>query len=113
MIFLLYDMGIFPECFEYMQTGPKPYKYGPFVESLLEDLDALEKEWFLIWDGYAIRPTDYGIMVGGSVYTLSPEQIRILRMVKGLTRGIDLNTLCGVCYRDTVYKNNGEVIAIR
>ena len=107
MIFLLYDIGVFPECFEYIQTGEKPYKYGPFVESLLDDLQALEAEWFLTWDGLAIRPPEYGIMVG-SIYHLTADQVRILLMVKDLTRDIELNTLIGVCYQDTVYDNDGQ-----
>ena len=112
MIFLLYDMDIFPECFEYIQTGNKPYKYGPFVESLLDDLQALEAEWFLTWDGNEICLTDYGL-IAGSIYRLTVDQIRMLLIVKLLTCDIDLNTLCGVCYRDTVHENDGEVIAIR
>ena len=103
MLFLLHDSNAFPKCFEYLKHGKLP-RYGPFIESLLDDLQALEEEGIIRYHdlehlmlGYRIELTDFGSRLIGS-YQLTSEQVRVIRLIKILTNDFPLNDLVGLTY---------------
>ncbi len=104
MLFLLHDSKTFPKCFEYLKHGELPFKYGPFVESLLDDLQALEEEDIIRYHdlehlmlGHRIELTDFGSCLVG-LYQLTSEQVRVVRLIKILTNDFPLNDLIGLTY---------------
>ena len=103
MLFLLHDSNAFPKCFEYLKHGKLP-RYGPFVESLLEDLQALEEEGIIRYHdlehlmlGHCIELTDFGSGLIG-LYQLTFEQVRVIQLIKILTNDFPLNDLVGLTY---------------
>jgi len=105
MLMLLMDMDVFPlECFE---TTTKPYKYGPFMETLLDDLQSLEEMGFLQMHGTTITCSDFGKATRG-IYDLSPNQARALAIVKGLVGHMDLQSILNVAYQNHLGKRDFE-----
>jgi len=95
MLVMLMSMNVFPpECFK---TVTKPYKYGPFAETLLDDLQALEEIGFLQIHDTAITCSHFG-KAAQAIYDLSPNQTRALTIVKGLMGHMDLLSVLNMAY---------------
>ena len=92
MIQLLYELGRFPEAFEYRNRYGKLPKYGPFTEDLLCDLTALEECGFIRVDGSTYHPTPF-IIALLPIYKITKIQKTQINLVRTMILGHELNTL--------------------
>lgn len=100
MMFLLYNTGLFDECFTEMLKEGISYKYGPFVFTLLEDLAALEETSLIAWtDQIYTLTTGYRMMLSASkIYLKSILDWSVIQMIASLCNSMELNDLLKYVY---------------
>lgn len=98
MLQLLYRTGLFDICFkEQMDEEGFPYKYGPFCYYLLSELQALEEEGFIGWNGNKIT-LQPGYRMILRRYRANHLQVSMMKCIASLSTTIELDDLLGFVY---------------
>lgn len=99
MIQVLYELDQFPEAFAYLKTEGKLPKYGPFVESLLDDLRALEELGLIRIHDSMYYPTPFLTQMA-LIFNLSSIQRFQINLIRRMLNDYDLNQLLTIMYHE-------------
>ncbi len=99
MIQILYELNQFPEAFAYLKTEGKLPKYGPFTETLIDDLYALEYFGLIRIQGSMYYSTPFLTQMA-SIFKLSSIQRFQINLIRTMLHNYDLNQLLTIMYHE-------------
>lgn len=99
MIQVLYELDQFPEAFTYLKTEGKLPKYGPFVESLLDDLEALAECGLIRIQDSMYYPTPFLTQIS-LIFNISTIQRFQINLIRRMLNDYDLNQLLTIMYHE-------------